>query len=140
MRALCAQATQHCVCIDRHLQRVAALRAQVFVTATARSIELGTALVTAGSILLLVGPEPAKSQLLARMDKYIFPADKVTVSGARHACAVPRYVACVGRRCSAACGLSRLCTQRTVPTMPMRTARGPARVPEQCGAAPDRNH
>ncbi len=50
----------------------------MFVTPTARTLDLATALVSEGSILVLVSPG-AKDALLQRLDKYIFPADKVAV-------------------------------------------------------------
>jgi len=48
----------------------------VFVTSTARTIDLVTAFVTENAVLLLVSPH-RRQQLLELMDRYIFPMDKV---------------------------------------------------------------
>jgi folate-binding Fe-S cluster repair protein YgfZ len=50
----------------------------VFVTATARCLDLATALVMDSQVMLLVDPA-MRAPLLARFDKFIFPADKVEV-------------------------------------------------------------
>ena len=46
-----------------------------FVTAQARCIDLATVLAQESGALLLVSPR-RREELLARMDKYIFPGDK----------------------------------------------------------------
>jgi hypothetical protein len=51
----------------------------VFVTSTARTLDIGTVLVNESNALVITSPE-MKQQLLQRFDKYIFPADKVDVS------------------------------------------------------------
>ncbi|MGK7902255.1 MAG: folate-binding protein YgfZ [Hormoscilla sp.] len=48
----------------------------VFVTSTARTIDLATAYITEDAILLLVSPGRCQ-QLMQLMDRYIFPMDKV---------------------------------------------------------------
>lgn len=48
----------------------------IFVTSTARTIDLVTAFVTEDAVLLLVSPQ-RRQQLLELMDRYIFPMDKV---------------------------------------------------------------
>jgi tRNA-modifying protein YgfZ len=48
----------------------------VFVTSTARTIDLTTAYVTEDSVLLLVSPS-RRQQLIQWMDKYLFPMDRV---------------------------------------------------------------
>lgn len=58
---------------------------QVFVTATARCLDLATALVLENSVMLLVSPT-MKQQLLQRFDKVIFPADDVTVNDVSDKC------------------------------------------------------
>ena len=58
---------------------------QVFVTATARTLDLATALIQETGVLLIVSPE-MKGQLLERFDKYIFPADKVAVTDISSRC------------------------------------------------------
>lgn len=58
---------------------------QVFVTATARCLDLATALVLDSSVMLLTSPA-TKQQLLARLDKVIFPADDVTVTDVSDKC------------------------------------------------------
>jgi len=63
---------------------------QVFVTATARCLDLATALVMDNQVMLLVSPS-MREALLQRFDKFIFPSDKVEVRGLE------------GRRCG--CGL-----------------------------------
>lgn len=54
-------------------------RAQVFVTSTARCLDLATALVLPSSVMLLLDSLEGKDAIRGRLDKYIFPADKVTV-------------------------------------------------------------
>lgn len=51
----------------------------VFVTATARTLDLTTVYVTEDSLLILTSPGQDQ-RLLAWMDRYIFPADKVHVA------------------------------------------------------------
>ncbi|MEM9267176.1 MAG: folate-binding protein [Cyanobacteria bacterium P01_F01_bin.13] len=51
----------------------------VFVTSTARTLDLASAYVDTDSILLMVSPGMA-AELIAWMDRYIFFADKVTLS------------------------------------------------------------
>lgn len=58
---------------------------KVFVTATARCLDLATALVVDSSVMLLTSPS-TKQQLLARLDKVIFPADDVTVTDVSDKC------------------------------------------------------
>ncbi|HLO50438.1 MAG TPA: folate-binding protein [Kamptonema sp.] len=48
----------------------------VFVTSTARTIDLATAILTEDAVLLLVSPN-RRQQLLDLLDRYIFPMDKV---------------------------------------------------------------
>ncbi|MGB6169502.1 MAG: folate-binding protein [Geitlerinemataceae cyanobacterium] len=48
----------------------------VFVTSTARTIDLATAFVTEDAILLLVSPN-RQQQLMTWLDRYLFPMDKV---------------------------------------------------------------
>jgi len=48
----------------------------VFVTSTARTIDLATAILTEDAVLLLVSPN-RRQQLLELLDRYIFPMDKV---------------------------------------------------------------
>lgn len=50
---------------------------QVFVTAQARTLDLATCLVQGSGVLLLVSPG-MKQDILQRLDKYIFPGDKVS--------------------------------------------------------------
>ncbi len=54
-------------------------RPQVFVTSTARCLDLATALVLPSSVMLLLDSLEGKDAIRERLDKYIFPADKVTV-------------------------------------------------------------
>lgn len=54
-------------------------------TATARCLDLATALVLDSSVMLLTSPS-TKQQLLARLDKVIFPADDVTVTDVSDKC------------------------------------------------------
>ncbi len=58
----------------------------VFVTATARALDLVTALVMQGQVLLLVSPS-MRQQLLERFDKYIFPGDRVEIADVSDRCA-----------------------------------------------------
>lgn len=51
----------------------------VFVTSTARTLDLATAYVTEDSVLVLVSPH-RQSQLIAWLDRFIFPFDKVELS------------------------------------------------------------
>lgn len=51
----------------------------VFVTSTARCLDLATALVLPSSVMLLLDSLEGKDAIRGRLDKYIFPADKVTV-------------------------------------------------------------
>jgi folate-binding protein YgfZ len=51
----------------------------VFVTSTARTLDLATAYVTDDSVLVLVSPH-RQSQLLAWLDRFIFPFDKVELT------------------------------------------------------------
>ncbi len=51
----------------------------VFVTSTARTLDLASAYVNDDSVLLMVSPDMAP-ELIAWMDRYIFFADKVTLS------------------------------------------------------------
>ncbi|KAL6758341.1 hypothetical protein V8C86DRAFT_2600071 [Haematococcus lacustris] len=62
-------------------------RDTVFVTATARVLDLATALINESSVLLLVSPD-SRQRLLQRFDKYIFPADKVQVQDVTERCAM----------------------------------------------------
>ena len=48
----------------------------VFVTSTARTIDLATAFVTEDDILLLVSPN-RREQIMTWLDRYLFPMDKV---------------------------------------------------------------
>lgn len=50
----------------------------VFVTSTARTIDLATAYVTADAVLVLVSPN-RRQQLIEWLDRYIFPMDRVTL-------------------------------------------------------------
>jgi folate-binding protein YgfZ len=54
-------------------------RDTVFVTSTARTLDLATAYVEADGVLLLVSPGQAEN-LSAWMDRYIFPADQVAIA------------------------------------------------------------
>lgn len=58
---------------------------QVFVTATARCLDIATALVLENSIMLLVSPS-TKQQLVQRLNGVIFPADDVTVMDVSDKC------------------------------------------------------
>lgn len=60
---------------------------QVFVTATARCLDLATALLLGNSVMLLTSPS-MKQPLLERLDKYIFPADQVTVNDVSDKCSM----------------------------------------------------
>ncbi len=51
----------------------------VFVTSTARTIDLATVYVTEDAALLLVSPD-RRQQLMAWMDRYLFPMDRVTLA------------------------------------------------------------
>ncbi|NJO94785.1 MAG: folate-binding protein YgfZ [Pleurocapsa sp. CRU_1_2] len=51
----------------------------VFVTSTARTLDLATAYVTEDSVLVLVSPH-RQSQLMAWLDRFIFPFDKVELT------------------------------------------------------------
>ncbi|MFM2311865.1 MAG: hypothetical protein RLZZ04_1141 [Cyanobacteriota bacterium] len=51
----------------------------VFVTSTARTLDLATAYVTEDSVLVLVSPH-RQSQLMAWLDRFIFPFDKVKLT------------------------------------------------------------
>ena len=51
----------------------------VFVTSTARTIDLTTAYVTEDAVLILVSPQ-RRQQLLTWLDRFIFPFDKVELS------------------------------------------------------------
>ncbi|KAJ9512869.1 hypothetical protein QJQ45_029159 [Haematococcus lacustris] len=62
-------------------------RDTVFVTATARVLDLATALINEASVLLLVSLD-SRQRLLQRFDKYIFPADKVQVQDVTERCAM----------------------------------------------------
>lgn len=54
-------------------------------TSTARCLDLATALVLDSSVMLIVSPS-MKATLLQRLDKYIFPADDVTVTDVSGKC------------------------------------------------------
>lgn len=58
---------------------------QVFVTATGRCLDLATALVLSSSVMLITSPS-MRQPLLQRLDKYIFPADEVTVMDISNKC------------------------------------------------------
>jgi folate-binding Fe-S cluster repair protein YgfZ len=58
---------------------------QVLVNAQARCLDLATALVLDSSVMLLVSPD-MKQPLLQRLDKFIFPADDVTVNDVSERC------------------------------------------------------
>jgi folate-binding Fe-S cluster repair protein YgfZ len=58
---------------------------QVLVNAQARCLDLATALILDSSVMLLVSPS-MKQPLLQRLDKYIFPADDVTVADVSERC------------------------------------------------------
>jgi folate-binding Fe-S cluster repair protein YgfZ len=60
---------------------------QVFVTATARCLDLATALLLENSVMLLTSPN-MKQPLLERLDKYIFPADQVTITDVSDKCSM----------------------------------------------------
>ncbi|HAG80654.1 MAG TPA: folate-binding protein YgfZ [Cyanobacteria bacterium UBA12227] len=51
----------------------------VFVTSTARTIDLSTAYVTEDAVLVLVSPN-RRQQLIAWLDRYIFPMDRVVLT------------------------------------------------------------
>ncbi len=51
----------------------------VFVTSTARTLDLATAYLTEDAVLLLVSPN-RREKLLQWLDRYLFPADKVQLS------------------------------------------------------------
>lgn len=51
----------------------------VFVTSTARTIDLATAYVTTGAVLVLVSPN-RRQQLMEWMDRFIFPMDRVELA------------------------------------------------------------
>ncbi|WRH68029.1 MAG: hypothetical protein RSE13_07035 [Planktothrix sp. GU0601_MAG3] len=55
----------------------------VFVTSTARTIDLATALITEDAILLLVSPN-RRQQLMPWLDRYIFPMDQVELQDITH--------------------------------------------------------
>ncbi|GAB4818080.1 hypothetical protein N2152v2_005126 [Parachlorella kessleri] len=55
----------------------------VFVTAQARCLDLATCLVQGAGVLLLLSPGQ-KEAMLQRLDKYIFPGDKVKVTDVSH--------------------------------------------------------
>lgn len=57
----------------------------MFVTATARCLDLATALVLDSSVMLLVSPS-TKQQLMKRLDGVIFPADDVTLTDVSDKC------------------------------------------------------
>eukprot|EP00879_Flechtneria_rotunda_P012338 GHRR01012885.1.p1 GENE.GHRR01012885.1~~GHRR01012885.1.p1 ORF type:complete len:492 (+),score=176.68 GHRR01012885.1:215-1690(+) len=57
----------------------------VFVTATARCLDLATAIVLDSSVMLITSPN-MKQQLLQRLDKYIFPADDVSITDVSDKC------------------------------------------------------
>jgi folate-binding Fe-S cluster repair protein YgfZ len=80
------------------------LALQVFVTATARTLALATALVLPSSVMLLVDTAEGKDALAARLDKYIFPADKVTVGA-------PACLGCVSRRSLRPCSGAAVTTE-----------------------------
>ncbi len=50
----------------------------VFVTSTARTIDLATAYITEDTVLLLVSPN-RRQKLMQMLDRYLFPADKVEI-------------------------------------------------------------
>eukprot|EP00983_Pelagomonas_calceolata_P046758 1140327-Pelagomonas_calceolata.AAC.7 len=58
---------------------------QVFVTASARTLDIGTVLINQSNALVITSPE-MKQHLLERFDKHIFPADKVQSSGTLALC------------------------------------------------------
>jgi folate-binding Fe-S cluster repair protein YgfZ len=75
-------------CINLAITTTAALPLlllQVLVNAQARCLDLATALVLDSSVMLLVSPA-MKQPLLQRLDKYIFPADDVTVNDVSERC------------------------------------------------------
>ncbi|MBE9046460.1 folate-binding protein YgfZ [Pleurocapsales cyanobacterium LEGE 10410] len=59
----------------------------VFVTSTARTIDLATAYVTKDAVLVLVSPQ-RRQQLLTWLDRFIFPFDKVELSDISAATAI----------------------------------------------------
>lgn len=72
----------------------------VFVTSTARTLDLATALITEDAILVLVSPN-RRQQLMEWLDRYIFPMDQVELQDITHDYAVfsllgervPRFLA-----------------------------------------------
>lgn len=78
--------TIHSVCnAFSNTKFVALLLSQVFVTATARCLDIATALVLENSVMLLTSPS-TKQQLLQRLNSVIFPADDVTVMDVSDKC------------------------------------------------------
>ncbi|BBD55631.1 CAF17-like 4Fe-4S cluster assembly/insertion protein YgfZ [Planktothrix agardhii] len=59
----------------------------VFVTSTARTLDLATALITEDAILVLVSPN-RRQQLMEWLDRYIFPMDQVELQDITHDYAV----------------------------------------------------
>eukprot|EP00200_Dunaliella_tertiolecta_P005670 CAMPEP_0202354094 /NCGR_PEP_ID=MMETSP1126-20121109/9569_1 /ASSEMBLY_ACC=CAM_ASM_000457 /TAXON_ID=3047 /ORGANISM="Dunaliella tertiolecta, Strain CCMP1320" /LENGTH=450 /DNA_ID=CAMNT_0048946527 /DNA_START=178 /DNA_END=1530 /DNA_ORIENTATION=- len=59
----------------------------VFVTASARTLDIGTVLINQSNALVITSPE-MKQHLLERFDKHIFPADKVQVKDVSEQCAM----------------------------------------------------
>jgi len=68
-----------------HLLLLPLLFLQVFVTATARCLDLATALVLESGVMLLVSPS-MRQQLLQRLNDVIFPADDVSVTDVSDKC------------------------------------------------------
>lgn len=59
----------------------------VFVTATARTIDLATAYITEDTVLVLVSPN-RRQKLMSLLDRYIFPADQVELADLSDATAI----------------------------------------------------
>ena len=77
----------------------------VFVTSTARTIDLVTAYITEASILLVTSPSQDQ-RLMDWMDRYIFPADKVAVKNLSKTMAVFSLVGPESASLLAKCGIA----------------------------------
>lgn len=77
----------------------------VFVTSTARTIDLVTALVTEEALLLITSPGQDQ-RLMDWMDRYIFPADKVNLKNLTGAMAVFSLVGSGSKALLGKCGIS----------------------------------
>jgi folate-binding protein YgfZ len=107
----------------------------VFVTSTARTLDLATAYILEDSVLVLVSPERRQS-LLDWLDRYIFPFDQVKLQDVTQTTAIFHLIGPQSEGLLGQLGLEpspRLAHSHHVVTHPIVTGGYPLRIAQGCG-------